>query len=138
MRPQSVKAWIAVGTYAYSPLIAIGGFAVAPMSWGATSIGILTYGVIAIGWWSIGVFAIGFKAVGVCAVAWHGYAEGVSAFAHHANNARAARVLRADWFFRSWAKTMEHANWIWVLAVVPLIAMFVRARKLRRAESTAK
>lgn len=142
LRPKTAKGWIAIGAKAYGLLFAAGAIAVAPISWGGFSAGILTYGGFALGIWSVGVFAIGFKSIGVVAIAWHAssgivafayrYAQGISALAHHANNARANQVMKTETFFRAWDWFTTHANWVFVLSLLPLVIVGRRARKIRR------
>lgn len=83
IKPRKACAWIAWGDVAISPFIAMGGLAIAPISFGAISIGIfalsifwgvgigvVALGSLACGWWSIGCAAVGWKlALGFASVA---------------------------------------------------------------------
>lgn len=63
--------WIAMGDRAISPFLAVGGFAVAPISIGGCSVGLASVGVIGLGAWSLSTLAVGGIAVGAVAVGWH-------------------------------------------------------------------
>ena len=109
-----VKAWIAAGDAAIGAIFAFGGLAVAPLSCGACSIGLLTFGGLAagllsmggfsLGLWAMGAQAIGLLAFGGCALGWQAamggvaiardYALGGIALADQANNAVAAAFIR--------------------------------------------
>jgi len=140
------KGWIAIGPKAYGLLFACGAIAVAPVSWGAFSIGVISYGGLAVGVWAIGALALGWKAVGVCAIAWsaaqgvvalaHDYASAVTAFARHANDAKAQRWFAHDPLFVAWKWITERGNWLWLVALVPLIPVYRRALQLRREEAS--
>jgi hypothetical protein len=142
LRIPVARGWIAIGAKAYGALFACGAIAIAPISWGACSVGIVSYGGLAIGVWAIGALAVGWKAVGVCAIAWsaaqgivalaHDYASAITAFARHANDARAEAWFRHDRLFRAWAWVERHANWIWLLALVPMVPIYRRAMQIRR------
>lgn len=107
--------WIAIGDRALSPLLAVGGFAAAPISVGAVTIGLATVGVVGLGAFSLSTLALGFVALGSVAVGWHAlsglasfgwssaasgglsaardYALGSHAWAQHANDAAAREAL---------------------------------------------
>jgi RNA polymerase sigma factor (sigma-70 family) len=142
LRMPVAKGWIAIGTIAYSPLLAIGTIAIAPISWGAFSAGVLTYGGIAIGIWSIGIFAVGWKSIGVCAIAWKAaqgvvamafdYASGINALARHVDDARANAFFQSSSLFRTWDWIANHCNWLWLICLFPMLIMVRRARRIRQ------
>ena len=95
---------------AISPVLAIGGLAVAPVAFGAltvgavsvslggAAVGLLALGSLAAGWWAFGVMAVGWKAAaGAIAIA-HGYAIGGVVRAAEANTPAAAQWFQAQWF----------------------------------------
>jgi len=110
-----VVGWLAGGDRAYGIVAAWGGLAVAPVSIGAVAVGLvsvgsLSFGFISVGTAAIGVIAFGCMAVGIhsgawlSAMGWHtaqggGFAiaqlaaQGQVAFAPHANDAVARRIL---------------------------------------------
>jgi len=141
--------WLAGGDRAYGLLFAWGGWAIAPFSIGAIAIGLfavgsLGLGVISLGTAGMGFLAVGCMAVGVKAYAWlsalgwetaqgSGFsiariaAEGPLAFAQHANDPIARRIL-AD-------PNAEQTQMI-VLIVISLlslvpIALYARAVRKR-------
>jgi hypothetical protein len=88
-------------------------------------------------------YPLGFKAIGVCAIGWHaaqgvvaiahGYASGIAAVARHANDARAEAALQRDGFFGTWDWIVQHGNWVWFVALIPMVPVLHRALKIRRA-----
>lgn len=73
-RSRWARGWIAVGDGAISPLLAIGGFAMAPIAIGGATVGVLSLSLlgVAVGGLAVGSLAAGWWAVGFVAVAWHG------------------------------------------------------------------
>jgi RNA polymerase sigma factor (sigma-70 family) len=112
--------WVACGDLALSPLLAIGGVAVAPIAIGGVSVGLLALSVggVGLGALAVGSLAFGWVAVGVVAVAWRA-AAGATAIAHDlaiGGQARALEVnnaLAATWFREAW--------------FTPLVTLFVAA-----------
>jgi RNA polymerase sigma factor (sigma-70 family) len=135
-RPRTVCAWLAVGDIAVSPLVAFGGFAVAPVAVGAITVGVLSLSVfwgvavgllaigsLAFGWWALGCAAAGVKcAVGFAAVA-RDYAVGIAASA--ANTGAVAK----QWLVRQWpsdfADVIVHQSHWWILCCV-VVAILLR------------
>jgi hypothetical protein len=66
-------AWIAMGDRAYGLLFAWGGFAVAPISVGIVSCGILTVGAVGFGLIAMGTVGIGLLAIGASAIGYKAY-----------------------------------------------------------------
>ncbi len=73
-RSRWARGWIAIGDGAISPLLAIGGFAIAPIAIGGATVGVLSLSLlgIAVGGLAVGSLAAGWWAVGFVAVAWQG------------------------------------------------------------------
>jgi hypothetical protein len=143
-RPRTVCAWIAIGDIAISPLVAFGGYAIAPVALGAITVGVLSLSVfwgvavgllavgsLAFGWWALGCAAAAVKcAVGFGALA-RDYAVGIAASA--ANTGAAAKEWLAHQWLSDFAHVMLHqAHW-WILlcVVVALCLRAWRARQLR-------
>jgi hypothetical protein len=140
------RAWIAIGDVAVSPLLAIGGLAVAPVAIGALTVGavsvslggaaagVLALGSLAAGWWAFGVLAVGWKAAaGAVAIA-YGYAIGGVVRAAEANTPAAAQWFQAQWFTAPVAIFVTQvAGWL-ILAciVVPMGLIAYRAWSLHR------
>lgn len=66
-------AWIALGDRAYGLLFAWGGFAVAPISVGIVSCGILTVGAVGFGLAAMGTVGVGLLAMGASAIGYKAY-----------------------------------------------------------------
>jgi RNA polymerase sigma factor (sigma-70 family) len=143
-----VVGWIAAGDRACGLLFAWGGLAVAPVSIGAfaagfLSVGAVSVGVIGVGTFGTGLLAIGGVAVGLQAYAWlsalgwfaarsggfgiaHVAAEAPVAWARHANDATAHRLL---------TDPQGHSHQLWffvVVAVATLIPITLYARAVRK------
>jgi RNA polymerase sigma factor (sigma-70 family) len=150
-----VKAWIASGDYAVGLLFAMGNFAIAPVSIGASAIGLLSFGGCAVGLlslggvsfgvWSFGAFAFGWQAFGACAMAWnaanggiaiaHSFAAGNIAQALQANNAAAVSHFQHNLFFHHPRLLLRYLAWLNLLWVIPMFARWrVVARASRRRE----
>ena len=149
----AVFGWVAGGDRAYGLLVAWGGLAVAPVSFGAVSVGIfsvgsasfglLSLGTIALGWTVIGCASIGVRAFGwLSALGWDtaqsgGFslarraAEGPVAFAAHANDAAARAILANP---QGEQNQMAVVSVITVLSLLPVIyyAWAVRRRMGKR------
>jgi RNA polymerase sigma factor (sigma-70 family) len=98
-----VKAWLAVGNVAYGAVFACGRVAVAPLSLGIFSLGLLGAGAFAAGGLAVGLQAAGVLALGLCAAGW--MAKGAVSFGY-----RAAYGLEA--YARSFAGSpQEHQRW---------------------------
>jgi RNA polymerase sigma factor (sigma-70 family) len=144
-RPRTARGWIAVGDMAISPLIAIGGVAVAPLAIGGVTVGLisLSIGGIAVGALALGSLAAGWVAMGILGVGWKG-AAGVIAIAHDYALGPTARALEAnspvarDWFASQWFTVGAQLFFlslplvILLAIVVPLGLLARRAWKLRR------
>jgi RNA polymerase sigma factor (sigma-70 family) len=144
-----VFGWFAGGDRAYGLLVAWGGLAVAPVSVGAVAIGLFAAGSLSIGVVSIGTVGVGFIAVGcmsagvkvygwLSALGWHtaasgGFAmariaaEGPVAFAQHANDAVADRILSDPHAARTQMVIFVVSS---VLSIFP-IAYYARAVRRR-------
>ena len=131
-----VFGWIAGGDRAYGLLFAWGGYAVAPVSIGAFSVGVITIGscsfgvfslgTVALGWVAMGCTSVGVKAFGwLSALGWDtaqsgGFgvagraAEASVAFAPHANDATARAIL---------ANPSGEQNQMVFLSIVTVIAL---------------
>jgi zinc protease len=73
-RSRWARGWIAVGDGAISPLLAIGGFAIAPIAIGGATVGVVSLSLlgVAVGGLALGSLAAGWWAIGFVAVAWEG------------------------------------------------------------------
>ena len=145
-RTRGARGWIAIGDLAFSPLLAIGGMAVAPIAIGGVTVGVLSlsiagvafgmlaFGSVAAGWWAIGAVAVGWKAAaGAVAVA-RDFAVGSIARAAEANTAGAAEWFKSQWFTPVAAIFGAMVPWLILLAiVVPLGLIARRAWALRRS-----
>jgi RNA polymerase sigma factor (sigma-70 family) len=148
-----VKAWIAAGDSAIGVLFALGGIAVAPISFGGFAAGLLTLGGCGIGLLSlsgfsiglcaIGGFAVGWYAFGGCAVGWsaaqgavavaHEFANGAVALAPHANDEVAQTFFANSSFFRLMHHLILYIPWLGLLAFFPLVLQRYSAN--RRSQS---
>jgi RNA polymerase sigma factor (sigma-70 family) len=144
-----VYGWLAGGDRAFGLLFAWGGYAFAPVSVGAVSVGIfavgsVSVGVVSLGTAGVGFLALGCMAVGVKAYAWlsalgwqtaqgSGFAiartaaEGPIAFAQHANDPVAHQVLAAPHAEQS---QMLFLILVSIFSVVP-VALYARAVRKR-------
>jgi hypothetical protein len=130
---------------AISPVIAIGGVAVAPLAIGGVTVGLisLSVGGIALGALALGSLAAGWVAMGILGVGWKG-AAGLIAIAHDYALGPTARALEAnnpvarDWFASQWFTVGAQLFFlslpllILLAIVVPLGLLARRAWKLRR------
>jgi len=136
--------WIAVGDVAISPLIALGGFAAAPLALGAITVGFLSFslwgialgalafGSVAVGWWSFGLGAIGWKSAAGGAVIARDYALGALARAAEVNTPVAKEWFFSQWFVEPVAWFLYSAHWlILAIIVMSLARVMHRSRKLR-------
>jgi hypothetical protein len=151
-----VKAWIAGGDSAIGVLLAFGGMAIAPVSFGGIAVGLLTwggcaFGVVAfggfsVGPWAIGAFAFGLQAFGACAVGWwsaqgavadgYGFAQGATAVAPHANDAAAAAYFSHQLFYRCITAAIPYAPWLNLMLIFPLALLWRLKNRKRLAKST--
>jgi RNA polymerase sigma factor (sigma-70 family) len=139
LRSRIAVGWIAVGTVAYSPILAFGAISIAPISWGAFSLGLLTYGAVAIGRYAVGALSFGYDAVGVCAIAAHAaqgivalaptYADGLSATAAHVNDPAAITFFQSAPLFRLWSTLAVYTNCLYFLPLLPVFLLIRRARQ---------
>ncbi len=141
---RAARGWIAIGDLAISPLLAIGGVAIAPLAIGGVTLGLvsLSVGGIAVGFLALGSLAAGWHAMGIVAVAWKG-AAGVIAIAHDFAAGPSARAIEAntvlarEWFASQWfagAAALFFAGLplvILLCIVVPLGLLARRAWRLR-------
>ena len=144
-----VKAWIAMGDAAIGGLFALGGLAVAPISFvggalglisfggvslgllsiGGIGLGLLTVGGLAIGWEAFGGLAVGWQAFGGCAIGWNGaqgglaiareWASGGVALARHANDQIAKVFSEHCAFFRIMQRVNPYLPLVNLVAVLP-------------------
>lgn len=148
-----VKAWIAGGDSAIGVIFAFGAVAIAPISFGGFAVGLLTlggfaiglvsFGVFSLGLWATGVMAVGGQAFGGCAIAWfashgsvavaHDFATGGVALAQHANDPAAEKFFRDAPFFQHALVVMRHAQWLYLLWLLPP-ALWWRQRKNKRKQ----
>ena len=151
-----VKAWIAISSsHAVGVIFASGGIAIAPVSFGGVAIGLLPFGAIGVGLvslgaislgvWSFGALAVGWQAFGGCAIAWnavmgglvfaHDFADGGLAFAAQANTEITAQFFRQNLFFRCSMWVSNHAVWVMLFSLIPVILQArIAARARRRRE----
>lgn len=128
-----VKAWIAVGGSAIGGLFAFGAFAMAPVSIGFLTVGLLPFGALAVGLvalggvsagvWAFGGLALGWQAMGACAIAWNA-AFGDVAITRGlklTNDAIGQQYLQSNFFFRS--AILFNRHWVWwnLFWVIPLL-----------------
>lgn len=128
--------WIAGGDRAFGLLFAWGGFAVAPVSVGIVSAGLLSIGAVSLGLLSLATVAIGFIGLGASAIAYKGYASfsalgwesafsggfsiareaaiGPFAFAHQVNNEAAAATANLA--------TLDQ-TYLWLLGTIAVLVI---------------
>lgn len=141
---RGARGWIAIGDLAISPLLGIGGVAVAPIAIGGATAGILSLSIggLALGWLSIGSLAFGWYAIGIVAVAWrgaigapaiaHDYALGPGARAIEANTATATAWFQGQWFAAPAAIFVALIPILVLLSIViPLALLARRAWRMR-------
>lgn len=136
-----VKAWIAIGDSAIGGLFALGGLAIAPISFGGLAAGFLSLGGLGIGLssfsgLSLGLFAagglaIGVKAFGGLAIGWtaaqgglaiaHEFAQGGLALGQHANDPVARTFFESSAFFRTMPLLMCYAPLLTLVNLFPLL-----------------
>ncbi len=144
------RGWIAVGDLAISPLLAIGGFAMAPIAIGGATVGlvslsflgvavgVLALGSLAAGWWAIGFVAVAWKgAAGLIAIA-HDFAVGQTVRAAEANTLLAVEWFRSQWFVAPSAIFLAVIVPVVIVAsiVVPAVILARRGWLLRRPLAT--
>ena len=157
-RAAVAKGWIAIGAKAYGGLFACGGLAVAPLSfgglavgllsWGGFAAGVLVWGGFALGVGAIGGVACGLKAIGGCALGWSAacgaiavagdFAQGIVVSASHANDPAAEAFFQADRFFAMARAFLQHSQWVWLLALVPVLPVAIRALQNRLTAGSGK
>ena len=146
-----VKAWIAMGDSAIGGLFALGGLAIAPISFGGAAAGLVTFGGasagllsigglsfgmfvvggLALGWEAYGGLAIGWRAFGGCAIGWSGaeggfaiareWAKGGIAVSAHANEETAKLFFENSTFFRAMQRISPYLPLLTLVSLVPLI-----------------
>jgi len=146
---QPAVGWIAIGDRAYGILFAGGGIAVGGIAMGGMSLGVLAmggaclgvlaFGGLAVGGLSLGGVAVGMVAVGGLALGLvaaqgglaiaQGFALGGQAFAMQANSP-AAREFFAKFKWLDMTRP-EIRNTVMVIGWLPLLLIFLRARKTR-------
>jgi RNA polymerase sigma factor (sigma-70 family) len=144
-----VRAWIAIGDFAVSPLLAVGGLAIAPiaiggvtvgvlsLSLGGLSVGLLAAGSLAAGWWAFGGAAVGWRAAaGGVAIA-HDYAIGGLTRAAEAGTPEAFAWFGQQWFVAPIALFFVSLPVVVLLAIaVPIAVLLRRAWRLRGSYRT--
>jgi hypothetical protein len=135
---RSARGWIACGDLAISPLIAVGGAAIAPIAIGGATVGLLSLSVggLALGGLAIGSLAFGWHSVGIVAVAWRG-AIGVAAVARDYALGPAARALEANTdaavaWFRSQSFAAPAGIFVALVPVLVLLAIVTALALLAR------
>lgn len=142
-------AWIALGDRAYGLLFAWGGFAVAPISVGIVSCGILTVGAVGFGLAAMGTVGVGLLAMGASAIGYKAYgslsalgwesalspsfsiakeaAMGHIAYAREVNNELAASIVNLSAVDQSFVMVLGIMA---LLVIVPVVwwARIVRKR----------
>jgi len=160
-----VKAWIALGDWAIGGLFALGGLAIAPISFGGAAAGLITFGGasigllsaggfsigflvvggFAVGWQAYGGLAVGWRAFGGCALGWNGargglaiareWASGGLAMAPHANDETAKFFFENSTFFR----VMERINpYLPLVSLISLLPLFLRRHALKKQIDTTE
>jgi RNA polymerase sigma factor (sigma-70 family) len=156
MLRKPVKAWIAVGYKAVGGWFALGVGAIAPVSAGGFSIGLLSFGGLSVGgvaaggialgvWPLFGGLLIGWQAFDGCfALAWnaaagtfalaHEFALGHFACAAQVNNEVARHVILPNPFFR-WAEFINR-HWLWLnlFWLIPFFILWRTSKKIKTGE----
>lgn len=140
-----VKAWFAVGDSACGVIFTFGGLAIAPISIGGFSMGLLGLGGFCIAWWAVCGMALGVQAFGGCALAWEAamgglaiareFALGATTHAPEANNAIAARFMRGSMFFRTGSAIAPYLAWVSLIWVVPMILWWRTVARSRKRQT---
>ena len=149
----AARAWIAIGTFAFGRLAAVGILAVAPIAFGGVSVGFVaigggTLGLLAIGGLALGGVALGGLATGVIAtgglaLAWtaasgdlavaHDLAVGNRAMAAHSNDGVAQAFFAAHPWLDARHPVLRLAlQACWVPAVLATLSVYWRRRHLLR------
>lgn len=142
--PRTTVGWLACGDTALSPLVAIGGVAVAPLALGAITVGFLSFslwgvaigalafGSVAVGWWAYGLGALGWQSAAGGAAAAREYALGSFAQAAEANTPGAQAWFASQWFTAPVDAFLHHAHWL-ILAIIIMClgGLWHRARQRR-------
>jgi RNA polymerase sigma factor (sigma-70 family) len=150
LRP--AKGWIAIGDVAYGALFAVGGIAIAPISFGGVSLGLLavggvSLGLVAHGGLALGLYgasggvAVGYLAHGGGAAAWYAAEGGFAAArdlavggiaqAAHANDSTAKAAIRAMAFFR-WAKWNSLHPVLFIIGYSPMLLILMQVWRAKR------
>lgn len=145
------KGWIAVGTVATSPFLAIGALAFGGVSIGGIGVGLLCWAGLGVGGFSFSGFSLGGIAIGGLAAGYIAYgglawgwklAMGGQAFARefavgshaqalHANDAIARAVAEQGWLFPAMRWAVEHAWIAQLLIVLPILHIMLRFGRRR-------
>jgi hypothetical protein len=125
----------------------MGGLSLGVISLGGAALGGLAFGGLGIGIWAAGGAALGVFAFGGVAVAWHAalgglavareIAMGGAAVGAHANDALARNYVQNNVFFSAAQASMTYLQWLWLLAFLPLGAMW-RARRQPKVSGPAR
>ncbi len=145
-RARAAVGWIALGDLAISPLLGMGGIAIAPIALGGITIGLLSLswwgiafgaialGSLAVGWWAFGIVAAGWAAAGGAgaAISRH-FAVGGWVSAPEANT-QAAKDLFKSGLHIEWVMLFfTNVHWLILAAVAVSLGLMVRrAWRLRR------
>ena len=153
---QPAVGWIAIGDKAYGILFAGGGIAVGGIAMGGASLGVVSLGGACLGFVAFGGLAIGGLAIGGVALgmlAMGGLAAGIfaaqgglalaqqfalggEAIALHANDGAARQFFsHLKWLDMTRPETR---NAITLIAWLPLLLVFVRARKTRKEQAEVR
>lgn len=148
-----VKAWVAMGNYAFGGLAAFGGIVAAPFGVGLLSFGLIPFagiavgliplGGIALGGWTYGALAIGWQSMGCFSVAWnlaagnialaHDYAMGHLALAAHTNSAVPELIL-PNWYTQGGEILRRYSLWLNFIWIAPLFVQWRIVAKQKAAE----
>lgn len=140
--------WIAAGEVAYGLLFAWGGFAVAPISVGIISGGLITVGAVGFGLISIGTVGVGLLAMGASAIGYKAYgslsalgwesafsvgfstakeaAVGPIAYADQVNNELAASISNLESVGQSYVTILG------IMAILVIVPVVLYARAVRK------
>jgi RNA polymerase sigma factor (sigma-70 family) len=122
--------WLAVGDIAISPLVAVGGIAIAPFCLGLLTVGIisfsvwgialgaLAFGTVAAGIWAYGLAALGWQAAAGGAVMAREYAVGLVARAAEANTPVAKEWFASQWFSAPVDLFLHNVHWVMLLVLL--------------------
>jgi len=155
---EPLKAWIAVGDCAVGVLFAFGGLAIAPISFGGCSVGLLGFGGLAlapiavggvgVGVWSFSGMALGWQAFGGCAIAWnaawggyaiaHDFALGGLARAAQTDPETVKQILHGNFFFKASNAVLPYLLVLNLAWLIPLLIQWrVVSAKIRRPRDAA-